>query len=74
MKLQVIVDRSGKVIAAARAEDLKCENGPLIGVRIGTDNPEQKLHEIEVSEELLRQEPSQIEHDINKMIARLDLD
>jgi len=68
MKLKVIVDRSTRVIAATRVGDLKCENGLVIGIQVRQAGPDQTLHEIEVSDTLLRQKPDQIEQEINRLV------
>jgi hypothetical protein len=51
MKYQVITDKTGNVVAYVPMHDMKTDQGTF-GVRIEPTNPEHKLHEIDVSEEI----------------------
>jgi hypothetical protein len=52
LKYQVITDKTGHVIAYVPMHDVRTNEGTF-GVRIGPKNPDHRVHEIDVSEEII---------------------
>jgi hypothetical protein len=64
----VITDKTGNLVACIPMhDDLKTNEGTF-GIRIEPKNPEHKLHEVDVPEEISKSEPQQMIEEIEKLI------
>jgi hypothetical protein len=67
MKMNVIVDKMGNVVGAARVGSMKADDGTKIEVGV---IPEvgQTVYELDVSDELMSADPDKIQHELSIQI------
>ena len=67
MKLNVVVDKTGKIVGSSQVGVMKADDGTQIelGVIAG---PEQTIHEIEVGDDIMRRPIAEVQQEIQKAL------